>query len=103
MPIQVPEVVFLVELDSIFPIGDSVFDPQVCRLPRCLVSSRVSVLTVVPVLQETVLKAQADYYRRQATLVQKTWRGFRSRLYVFNFAEWKGYLNFVAEQNDDLR
>ncbi|XP_043200020.1 spermatogenesis-associated protein 17-like [Amphibalanus amphitrite] len=54
-------------------------------------------------LQETVLRAQADYYRRQATLIQKTWRGFRSRLFVFNFAEWKGYLNFVADQNDELR
>ena len=50
-----------------------------------------------------MLRAQAGYYRKQATLIQKTWRGFRSRLFVFNFAEWKGYLDFVADQNDDLR
>ncbi|XP_037091210.1 spermatogenesis-associated protein 17-like [Pollicipes pollicipes] len=54
-------------------------------------------------LQATVLQAQADYYRHQATLIQKTWRGFRSRLYIFNFAEWKGYLTFVEEQNNDLQ
>lgn len=46
---------------------------------------------------------QSAYYRRQATQIQRVWRGHYSRKWVYDYSQTKAYLVFVRMQNQTQR
>jgi len=41
-----------------------------------------------------------QFYHQKAVIIQKTWRGFYSRKYIFNYYKRKAYLNAIQQKNE---
>ncbi|KAL9959002.1 hypothetical protein ACROYT_G036083 [Oculina patagonica] len=54
-------------------------------------------------VQENLAKMRIDFYNRQATIIQKFWRGFYIRKYVYNYYSRKKYLEGVVTKNEIVR
>ncbi len=50
--------------------------------------------------QERVRIKRKNFYDKQATLCQKTWRGYFSRKYIFNYYKRKAYLLAIQHKNE---
>ena len=47
-----------------------------------------------------VKEMRQNYFDRMATLCQKTWRGYFSRKYIFNYYKRKAYLQAIQHKNE---
>ncbi|RDD39838.1 Spermatogenesis-associated protein 17 [Trichoplax sp. H2] len=54
-------------------------------------------------LKEAVTKMEWKYYYNMATIIQKTWRGYWTRKYEFNYYARKKYLEGLALKNEFVR
>lgn len=52
------------------------------------------------ILDESVKIKRKTFYDKQATLCQKTWRGYFSRKYIFNYYKRKAYLLAIQHKNE---
>lgn len=58
---------------------------------------------IVRVLRaEKYRQERVDYFNKQASKIQKVWRGYYERQHVFNFAKQKEYLQQVKETNEKM-
>lgn len=59
--------------------------------------------TIVNVLRaEKYRQERVDFFNKQATKIQKVWRGYYDRKHVFNFAKQKEYLEQVKQTNEKM-
>lgn len=55
------------------------------------------------IVQEKVTKMRIDFFNKQATLIQKLWRGYYIRKYIYNYYSRKRYLEGVIIKNEAVR
>lgn len=51
-------------------------------------------------LKERVKQMRLQFYHEKAILIQKIWRGYYSRKYVFNYYKRKAYLQAIEQKNE---
>lgn len=54
-------------------------------------------------VQEKLARMRIDFYNKQATIIQRFWRGFYIRKYIFNYYSRKRYLLGVLAKNEIVR
>lgn len=54
-------------------------------------------------VQEKLANMRIDFYNRQATMIQKSWRGYYIRKYIFNYYTRKRYFQGLVEKNEIVR
>lgn len=54
-------------------------------------------------VQERLSKLRIDFYNRQAMIIQKSWRGYYVRKYIYNYHSRKRYLQGLVAKNEIVR
>ncbi|CAF0924219.1 unnamed protein product, partial [Didymodactylos carnosus] len=54
-------------------------------------------------LKEDVINTKLKYYDDYATRIQKIWRGYYIRKYIFNYYSRKKYFNILEQKNEQVR
>ncbi|KAM7436053.1 spermatogenesis-associated protein 17 [Porites harrisoni] len=54
-------------------------------------------------VQEKLTNMRVDFYNKHATIIQKFWRGFYVRKYIYNYHSRKRYLQGIVAKNEIVR